>query len=467
MTTISVIKLICFILLYGTRTQQECHAENLGSIPHNTPIWEEQVYEGQRIEITCEKYKENPRLPYFAHKKDPLARYSIIGCPSQMFDEWDGKENPKWRNQWKTKANKSNEITYFTEKVIEDMQGYFMCTPGGRQIHLVIKKKQKGPISSERKAFDCQEERTTIKEISNLKQIGKAIHYNSTNDLWPAMSLMEWKITYNALVKDLKYILHNNMEDETANTLIAHEGRAYVLNCPKVKVKIAKEQCYDHTKITDEHENVRYLDENTNFLQSESRKTKCNEKKQPLYYKIAKEFDSLNILRSSGKIFSYAIFDHILTEEIDASYLFNEHSALNLVHLEETSVDRYLGGWLGNFIRLHLTKISLAYVCIYTIISVSVVMIGLYRGLRPWKALALTVSIVKVFLDLKKYVKEAELKNKQYRIKKKETPTNMEQPNNQKDLEVEFTVDTILDSMEQVLQRLEVVELTVFNTQDR
>ena len=124
-----------------------------------------------------------------------------------------------------------------------------------------------------------------------------------------------------------------------------------------------------------------------------------------------------------------------------------------MVHLEEESVDVILGSTLGNFIRQHITKFSLAYVTLYTAVSLAVVIIGIKRGLRPWRALALVFSMLKIFVDLKKYIKE-----EQMRKRRNKTSTKEQQ---QDDGEVEFVVDNLLDSMEEVLSRLEMIEMNI------
>ena len=210
------------------------------------------------------------------------------------------------------------------------------------------------------------------------------------------------------------------------------------------------------------------MNENTKILQSASRKADCNEEEdQSIFFKIVKEFDNMNLLRSSSKIFSYAIFKHQIDEDVDSSYLFNKRSALSLIRLEESAVDSYLGSWLGNFIRMHLTKISLGYVVCYSVVSVSVVVVGLYKGLKLYKALALVISVFKILLDLKKYVKESELKRKQQRLSKRsESKSKVGMEGDQPGImtpeaELEYVLDKSLDTLEDVLSRLEILEYKI------
>ena len=116
---------------------------------------------------------------------------------------------------------------------------------------------------------------------------------------------------------------------------------------------------------------------------------------------------------------------------------------------------------------MHLTKISLGYVVCYSVVSVSVVVVGLYKGLKLYKALALVISVFKILLDLKKYVKESELKRKQQRLSKRsESKSKVGMEGDQlgimtPEAELEYVLDKSLDTLEDVLSRLEILEYKI------
>ena len=185
--------------------------------------------------------------------------------------------------------------------------------------------------------------------------------------------------------------------------LVRIQNKIYLARCKKVQVTEAphSKKCYDERRVS-ENGTIYFIDEIKRILLKESNEIECPKSKLSITGKIFKTVYDSEILKISNKMISFALFKSNLF--FDANKFFNENATKEFVWQEEDTLAQHIPflRTIQWFIRKNQGALYIAYVGIQVLASMGMVAIALKNGVPLIKAVALSISIVKSFVDLKK-----------------------------------------------------------------
>ena len=192
--------------------------------------------------------------------------------------------------------------------------------------------------------------------------------------------------------------------------LVRIQNKIYLARCKKVQVIEAphSKKCYDERRVS-ENGTIYFIDEIKRILLKESNEIECPKSKLSITGKIFKTVYDSEILKISNKMISFALFKSNLF--FDANKFFNENATKEFVWQEEDTLAQHIPflRTIQWFIRKNQGALYIAYVGIQVLASMGMVAIALKNGVPLIKAVALSISIVKSFVDLKNYIAQANI----------------------------------------------------------
>ena len=192
--------------------------------------------------------------------------------------------------------------------------------------------------------------------------------------------------------------------------LVRVQGMIYLAKCKKVQVTEAphSEKCYDERRVKD-NGTIYFIDETKKILLRESNEIECPKSKLSITGKIFKAVYDSEILKISNKMISFALFKSNLF--FDANKFFNENATKEFVWQEEDTLTQHIPflRYIQMFIRKNQGALYVTYVGIQVLTSIGMVVVAIQNGVPIVKAVALSISIVKSFVDLKNYIAQANI----------------------------------------------------------
>ena len=199
-------------------------------------------------------------------------------------------------------------------------------------------------------------------------------------------------------------------ESMRGTILVRIQDKIYLARCKKVQVIEAphREKCYDERRVS-ENGTIYFIDEIKKILLKESNEIECPSTKLSVTGKIFKAVYDSEILKISNKMISLALFKSNLF--FDANRFFNENATKEFVWQEEDTLAQHIPflRTIQWFIRKNQGALYITYVGIQVLASMGMVAVALKSGVPLIKAIALSISIVKSFVDLKNYIAQANI----------------------------------------------------------
>ena len=209
------------------------------------------------------------------------------------------------------------------------------------------------------------------------------------------------------------FYAHNTYGNKTTDTVyVRHHDNIYFLKCKAELVTIIKtDKCFANqiVRVLDGNGNEKYMNQDK-FLINYATVIDC--KPGTVLEMLLQKIEDVNIINQGTNGLTFALYKN--NKYLDMADMLNNEAANHLIWIEERAMnnDTTNGTIWTNFMvlfRQHSVKIQIANMVFKYALEFCLVIIGLFLGLPPIKALSLASTSIKKWIDFKSYVSQNKL----------------------------------------------------------